>query len=409
MKHFTKVFIAVLTLIAAIFIFVNMALVSVNKSVSKQYKVDISRASIKISKSGIDSLNLEDYPNIIAITPIEESDDGFLSEYYYEIRQINNELYRFDYCTENNIQKLFLIINLSLGIMTLIVVVVFIYIKQKILKPFNTIIDVPLELSKGNLNVPIKEQKRRYFGKFLWGIDLLREHLEEQKSKELQLIKEKKTLVLSISHDIKTPLGIIELYAKALEKNLYKDEKKKQEIAQSITEKCNEIKQYVSEIIEASNEDFLDFEVDVQEVYASEIINEIRKLYIEKLRLLKIEFSIEYFNNCIIYADKNRAVEVLQNIIENAIKYGDGKKIQLSFEHKDNCLLVGITNSGCTLSNDEFLHIFDSFWRGSNVGSNDGSGLGLYICKKLMQAMGGEVFAKCYEEEICVTAVFRMA
>lgn len=409
MKHFTKVFIAVLTLIAAIFIFVNMALVSVNKSVSKQYKVDISRASIKISKSGIDSLNLEDYPNIIAITPIEESDDGFLSEYYYEIRQINNELYRFDYCTENNIQKLFLIINLSLGIMTLIVVVVFIYIKQQILKPFNTIIDVPLELSKGNLNVPIKEQKRRYFGKFLWGIDLLREHLEEQKSKELQLIKEKKTLVLSISHDIKTPLGIIELYAKALEKNLYKDEKKKQEIAQSITEKCNEIKQYVSEIIEASNEDFLDFEVDVQEVYASEIINEIRKLYIEKLRLLKIEFSIEYFNNCIIYADKNRAVEVLQNIIENAIKYGDGKKIQLSFEHKDNCLLVGITNSGCTLSNDEFLHIFDSFWRGSNVGSNDGSGLGLYICKKLMQAMGGEVFAKCYEEEICVTAVFRMA
>lgn len=409
MKHFTKVFIAVLILIGAIFIFVNMALVSVNKSVSKQYKVDISRASIKISESGIDSLNIKDYPNIIAITPIDESGNGFLSEYYYEIRQINGELYRFDYCTENNIQKLFLILNLSLGIITLIVAAVFIYIKQQILKPFNTIIDVPLELSKGNLSVPIKEQKRRYFGKFLWGIDLLREHLEEQKSKELQLIKEKKTLVLSISHDIKTPLGIIELYAKSLEKNLYKDEKKKQEIAQSITEKCNEIKQYVSEIIEASNEDFLDFEVDVQDIYISEIINEIRKLYVEKLKLLKIEFSIEHFNDCVIFADKNRAIEVLQNIIENAVKYGDGKKIQLSFKFEDNCILVEITNSGCTLSNDEFLHIFDSFWRGSNVGSNDGSGLGLYICKKLMQAMGGEVFAKCYEEEICVTVVFRMA
>ena len=99
----------------------------------------------------------------------------------------------------------------------------------------------------------------------------------------------------------------------------------------------------------------------------------------------------------------------MQNIIENAVKYGDGKKIQLSFKFEDNCILVEITNSGCTLSNDEFLHIFDSFWRGSNVGSNDGSGLGLYICKKLMQAMGGEVFAKCYEEEICVTVVFRMA
>lgn len=385
-----------------------MFLVSVNKSVSRQYKVDISRASREISESGIDSLNLKNYPSIIAITPIDESGKEFLSEYNYEIRQINDKLYRFDYGVEKNNEELLLMINFSLGVMALLVIAVFIYIRQRILKPFNTIVDIPLELSKGNLSVPIKEQKGKYFGKFLWGIDLLREHLEEQKAKELQLIKEKKTLVLSISHDIKTPLGIIELYAKALEKNLYKDEKKKQEIAKNITEKCNDIKTYVSDIIEASNEDFLNFEVNVQEVYLSEIVDEIKRLYIEKLELLKIKFTVENFSNCLIYADKNRAVEVLQNIIENAVKYGDGKEINISFEQEDNCVLVGVTNSGCMLSDNEFPHIFDSFWRGSNVGSNDGSGLGLYICRKLMQAMEGEAFAKCFEEEICVTAVFRM-
>lgn len=407
MKYFTRLFVIILVLITIIFASANIAIFSASSS-DKQYKVEINRLSQEISKNGIDNLNFENYPNIIAVTPIDNSVDGFSSEYHYEIMQINNKLYRFDYLTKSNLENLILIVNISFGLIALLIIAIFIYIRQRILKPFNTISNVPLELSKGNLSVPIKEQKGRYFGKFVWGIDLLREYLEQQKAKELQLQKEKKTLLLSISHDIKTPLGVIELYAKALEKDLYKDEQKKKEIARSITEKCDDIKQYVSEIIEASSEDFLNFDVNVQDIYLLDIIDEIKKLYIEKLNLLKIKFTIVDFSNCLIYADRNRAVEVLQNIIENAIKYGDGKEIRLSFKQEDNCILVEITNSGCTLSSNELPHIFESFWRGSNVASNSGSGLGLYICRKLMQAMGGEAFAEISNDEICITAVFRM-
>lgn len=401
-------FIAILIFITILFVSVNILLVSDNTSSGKQYKVEISRISREISINGLENLNLEGYPSIVAVTQIDESNDNFSSNYPYEIRQIDGNLYRFDYKHESNSNRNLFIINVSLCMMAAIIIAVCIYIRQRILKQFNAISNMPFELSKGNLTIPIKEHKGKYFGKFVWGIDILREHLEQQKAKELQLLKEKKTLVLSVSHDIKTPLGVIELYAKALEKNLYKDEQKKKEVARNISEKCNEIKQYVSEIIDASSNDFLDFEIDVQEVYLSEIINEIKKLYTEKLRILKIEFLIESFIDCIIYADKDRAVEVLQNIIENAIKYGDGKKIIINFEQEDDGMLVSVTNSGCTLSSNELPHIFESFWRGSNVGTNNGSGLGLYICKKLMQAMDGEAFAKCYNEDMCVTAVFRM-
>lgn len=71
--------------------------------------------------------------------------------------------------------------------------------------------DIPYELARGNLTAPIKENKYRFFGKFTWGINLLRE---------------KKTLILSLSHDIKTPLSAIHLYAKALSKGLYKEHEK---------------------------------------------------------------------------------------------------------------------------------------------------------------------------------------
>ena len=98
---------------------------------------------------------------------------------------------------------------------------------------------------------------------------------------------------------------------------------------------------------------------------------------------------------------------MLQNIIENAIKYGDGHYIRLTFSDEEDCRLITVTNSGCTLPEQELVHIFDSFKRGSNVGSKSGSGLGLYICRQLMDAMKGDVFAEIQGGDMCVTVVCR--
>lgn len=100
---------------------------------------------------------------------------------------------------------------------------------------------------------------------------------------------------------------------------------------------------------------------------------------------------------------------MLQNIIENAVKYGDGKRIRIAFSREDDCQLIHIRNSGCTLSKNELPHIFDSFWRGSNTGSNSGSGLGLYICRTLMRKMNGDIFAEIQDEEMVVTTVFEIS
>ncbi|MEE6208441.1 MAG: sensor histidine kinase, partial [Alphaproteobacteria bacterium] len=58
---------------------------------------------------------------------------------------------------------------------------------------------------------------------------------------------------------------------------------------------------------------------------------------------------------------------------------------------------------------NELPHIFDSFWRGSNTGSNSGSGLGLYICRTLMRKMNGDIFAEILDEEMVVTTVFEIS
>lgn len=277
--------------------------------------------------------------------------------------------------------------------------------------PFERLSGIPYELSKGNLTAPIKETKNRFFGKFLWGIDILRENIEQQKQRELVMQKEKKTLLLSLSlsHDIKTPLSAIKLYSAALSKNLYSDAEKQYKIAENINEKADEIEGYVSQIITASREDFFSFEVNMGEFYLSELVEKIAGYYKEKLALIKTDFIIGKYKNCLLSGDLSRSVEVMQNIIENALKYGDGRRVELIFPEDDECVQIAIMNGGCTLEKDDLTHIFESFWRGANAGNIGGNGLGLYICRQLMRKMNGEIFAKIDNDIITVTTVFARA
>ena len=297
-------------------------------------------------------------------------------------------------------------VNVILGIMTLVILVVLLYIRIKILKPFERFSDVPYELSRGNLTAPVKENKNKFFGRFVWGVDMLRENMEQQKERELNLQKDRKMLLLSLSHDIKTPLSAIKLYSKALSKGLYDSHEKQLEIANNINTKADEIEGYVSKIITASREDFLSFDVDVTEFYISQLVGEIAKYYSAKLSLIKTEFNVGEYSDCMLKGDLDRSIEVLQNLIENAIKYGDGHFINITFSEEEGCILITVKNSGCTLNENELSHIFDSFFRGTNAENEKGSGLGLYICRQLMNKMGGEVFAQIEDNCMLVTAVF---
>ena len=238
---------------------------------------------------------------------------------------------------------------------------------------------------------------------------MLREKLEENKEKELEFQKERKTLILSLSHDIKTPLSSIELYSKALVDDLYDTKEKKDEALQGIVRNVKEIKGYVDEIVTASREDFLNLEVSMGEYYLSEVMKNIESYYRDKLSVIHTEFHIEEFSECLLIGDKDRIVEVFQNVMENAIKYGDGKSIRISFDDEEDCKLIHIENSGCNLKEEELPNLFDSFYRGSNSAAMKGSGLGLYICKTLMRKMDGEIFAEINADVFSITVVARKA
>lgn len=391
------------------------------QNADRQYRVSINRIEKAVTafekeqkrapvdlEELIQYTGMGEYPQVTGLYNIAPADhtkqevDHFLREETsdYTVFATVDHYYKITYRADEQMKgQIIILINGIAFIMLAVVLAFLLYIKQKILMPFYRLSEVPYELSKGNLTIPLKENKNRFFGRFVWGLDLLRENLEEQKAKELELQKEKKVLLLSLSHDIKTPLSAIKLYAKALSKNLYRQESKKLEIACNINDKVDEIESYISEIVKASNEDFLHFEVNNGEVYVKEVLEQIREYYEDKMALNQIEFCIGDYRDCLVYGDKDRLIEVLQNIIENAIKYGDGKKIWLETDREGEEYRILICNTGCKLPDKELPHIFDSFFRGSNVEKNPGSGLGLYICRQLMHLMEGEITSTIIPDE----------
>ena len=410
MKAFNKIFVAVIAMIILIFAVFNLLFASSeNTDSGRPYRVEINRLVFEIEQSGFDSVDMS---GCEYVTHIEKYRDKFYdSDSDYTIREINGVLYRFDYTTdmESDKSSVMLMVNIILGILSAMIIGVLIFIRIKILLPFENLTNVPYELSKGNLTCPIKEDKSRFFGRFIWGVDLLRENMEQQKQRELDLQRDKKMLLLSLSHDIKTPLSAIKLYSKALSKGLYDGREKQIEIAESINTKADEIESYVLQIITASREDFLSLEVEMGEFYLSELISKIKLYYTEKLRLIRTDFFVGSYMDRLLKGDLDRSVEVLQNVMENAIKYGDGKSIDIQISEEDGCLLITVRNSGCTLSENELPHIFESFWRGENAENEKGSGLGLYINRQLMHKMNGEIFAEIKDGFISVSMVFSKA
>ena len=409
MKAFNKILLAVLAAIALIFAASNWLLLRTEENVGRPYLVDVNRLVLKIEAGTYEAADLQmcDY-----VTAVSTYRDDFYDSYSdYVIRDIGGTLYRFDYSHNSGADRTGLIItvNCILAAMSVLILGVLCYIKWMILSPFDKLKDTPYALSKGNLTAPIKETKNRFFGRFIWGLDLLRENMEQQKERELELQRDRKVLLLSLSHDIKTPLSAIKLYSKALSKGLYTDKEKQNEVTQSIHAKADEIEGYVNQIISASREDFLSLDVHMGEFYLSTLMTKLQVYYREKLALVKTEFVVGEYSDVLLNGDLERSEEVIQNMMENAIKYGDGRRISLDASEEDGCILITVRNSGCTMADTELPHMFESFWRGTNAHKEKGSGLGLYICRQLMRKMNGETFAEIHDGDMFVTAVFQKA
>ncbi len=106
---------------------------------------------------------------------------------------------------------------------------------------------------------------------------------------------------------------------------------------------------------------------------------------------------------CLLWMDKLRIVQVIDNIVNNAMKYAK-TDVHISYAQRDNGILIRIKDDGSGVPEEDLAKVSEKFYRGSNVAGENGSGLGLYLTKMFMEKMDGQM--NCYNDNGFVVELF---
>ena len=255
------------------------------------------------------------------------------------------------------------------------------YMRVFLYSPFKRMKKFALDIAVGNLELALPMDRDNLFGEFTESFDIMRDELKAARQKAAAAENGKKELVAAISHDIKTPLSIIRTASELLE--LGEIDKKRLNKIKAIQAKTVEIDTLITDLFSLALEDLSELKIDVKDIEAAQI-----ERLIELSDPLKKTTIVGSIPQYLLRADLLRLGQVFGNIISNSYKYA-GTKIEVSFTLIDRYLKISFKDFGTTLTQEELPLLKTKFYRGKNAESKQGAGLGLYICSKILENMGG--------------------
>lgn len=276
-----------------------------------------------------------------------------------------------------------------IGVIIIVITSVFgAYVKRSIYTPFQNMERFAGRIAEGDLDDPLTMDKNNMFGAFTESFDIMREELKASKERETALQKREKELVASLSHDLKTPITGIKLTCELLSAKLEASDGS-EDIAgkiDTISKKADQIDVLVSDLFSSTLEDLGEFKVECADERAM-VLSEIIEKYDDKNLVMS-----EPVPEVLIHIDTKRMGQVLGNIIANSYKYA-GTQIDVNYRIVEDYLEMSIADHGPGVEEDELDLITNKFYRGKKWKESkaEGSGLGLYIAKTLMEKMDGEL------------------
>lgn len=358
---------------------------------TNQEKQETARREQIIALNEIANLTKKD-----GINPAEE-----------EIQQLRNELVKSYGYSNEEIQK----IIVTAGVIVVgMILLMFGYVYGTLIRPFRKLEDYAGEVAKGNLDIPLLYERNNMFGAFTWAFDHMRREIKKARSCEKEAIENNKTVVATLSHDIKTPIASIRAYAEGLEANMDTTLERKQRYLSVIMKKCDEVTTLTNDLFLHSLADLKKLQIMEKEENIKEILEEV----IEELNGDTLDIvCVSPIHSATVCCDRKRVIQVLENVINNARKYASQSGISVwsvieKKEQRESQYEIHIKDCGEGILPEDMPFIFEKFYRGKNVAGAPGAGLGLYIVKYIMEQMNGRVMLNNSKDGLEVVLVFNL-
>ncbi|MBD3107879.1 HAMP domain-containing histidine kinase [Bacillus sp. AGMB 02131] len=244
-----------------------------------------------------------------------------------------------------------------------------------------------IEVSKGNFDAKIIGNSRDEVGEISEAFNVMSTKLKGEQNRTKEFMED-------FSHEIKSPLTLVKSYNQALMDNMMQDPEELQKCYQLIDREMNRMQKLLQNFLDFTKLDAQSIELVKHPIVFAQTIEDIMSIYELgfKDNNVKLDMKLDY--DVIISADEDRLEQIIQNIINNAIKYSkEAPHIQMTLERNETSCILTISDNGVGISEEHLAIITNRFVRVNKVRSRQegGTGLGLSIVEKLMELHEGKM------------------
>lgn len=211
--------------------------------------------------------------------------------------------------------------------------------------------------------------------------------------KEMSLVRQQRNFLLSITHELKTPLAAIKLCIETLDKHRELSPEKRENLQNNALSNTERLGKLIDKVLLATRIESNHQSVSENELDLAKASHQIVRRFIES-HLIQ-ESQIQLTTDSVSYSkiDPQYFDSILTNLIENAIKYGGDGKILINLKRVNNSVELSIADQGPGINPKNKAKIFEKFFREGNeeTRTKKGTGLGLFIVKKLVELHNGSI------------------
>ncbi len=245
------------------------------------------------------------------------------------------------------------------------------------------------EIARGDLDFELSVRGNDQLASLTRSFNTMREKLKEEYARRARFI-------MGVSHDLKTPLALIEGYLDAIEDGYAKEPEKLDRYISIIKEKTALLETRILHLINFVKMNTGEWKSHYITKNLAGFLNELADRYREESAMLGFAFSSSISLNpkITVKIDPELVTRAMENLFHNAVRYsGDEHSIFFKAVEDDRTIKVSLGNKGPPIPKEEIPYIFDPFYRGSSSRRERGTGLGLATVKSLIQAHGWEIDA----------------
>ena len=296
-------------------------------------------------------------------------------------------VYYFAYKTHNHAVIIFSVLGVIIVGAVLCSLCDLIRRKYMVEKPTKMILEATEKIAAGDFDVklePLHEYDR--YDEYDLIFDNINTMSAELSKNELL----KNDFISNISHEIKTPLAVIQNYVRVLQDGKL-SKKTKEQCLQGLTVQTQKLSGLITNILKLNKLENQNIKPDMQTFDLAELLR-VTTLQFENIidkKNLNLECNIDEVS---ITSSQSLLEIVINNLVSNAVKFTDeGGVIGVSLQQDKNYAIIKISDTGCGISQEVGEHIFDKFYQGDTSHSQEGNGLGLALVKRVIDILGGEI------------------